>query len=150
MKNQSEFLPELKISSIQTDFTRVKIRSSKDAADYIRQFYSGDIDIFESSFILLVNNQLDTIGFAKISQGGITGTVIDPRIVAHYAVKSLACGVFVAHNHPSGILMPSENDKKLTIKIHAGLQLLDIDLHDHVILTQSGHYSFRDEGVSPW
>jgi DNA repair protein RadC len=150
MKNQSEFLPLLQLNSIQSDFPKVKIRSSLDAADFIRQFYTGDIDIFESSFILLVNNQLDTIGFAKISQGGITGTVIDPRIVAHYAVRSLACGVFVAHNHPSGILAPSENDKKLTIKIHAGLQLLDIDLHDHVILTQSGHYSFRDEGVQPW
>jgi len=150
MKNQSEFLPLLQLNSIQSDFPKVKIRISSDAADFIRQFYSGDIDIFESSFILLVNNQLDTIGFAKISQGGITGTVIDPRIVAHYAVKSLACGVFVAHNHPSGILIPSENDKKLTIKIHAGLQLLDIDLHDHVILTNSGYYSFRDQGVNPW
>jgi DNA repair protein RadC len=150
MKNQSEFLPELKISSIQSDFTRVKIRSSQDAADYIRQFYTGDIDIFESSFILLVNNQLETIGFAKISQGGITGTVIDPRIVAHYAVKSLACGVFVAHNHPSGILQPSESDKALTQKIYLGLKLLDIDLHDHVILTSSGHYSFRDNSLSPY
>ena len=150
MKKQSEFLPQLTISSIQTDFKRVKIRSSLEAANYIRQFYTGDIDIFESSFILLVDNQLNTIGFAKISQGGITGTVIDPRIVAHYAVKSLAVGVFIAHNHPSGVLQPSESDKALTQKIYLGLQLLDIQLHDHVILTNSGHYSFRDEGVSPW
>jgi DNA repair protein RadC len=150
MKNESEFLPQLTISSIQTDFKRVKVKSSLEAANYIRQFYTGDIDIFESAFILLVDNQLNTIGFAKISQGGITGTVIDPRIVAHYAVKSLAVGVFIAHNHPSGILQPSESDKALTQKIYLGLQLLDIQLHDHVILTNAGHYSFRDEGVSPW
>ena len=150
MQKQNNFLPEFKLQSIQSNFTRVKISSSQEAADYIRLFYSGDIEIFESSFILLVNNQLETIGFAKISQGGITGTVIDPRIVAHYAVKSLACGVFLAHNHPSGILKPSESDKAITQKIYLGLKLLDISLHDHVILTVSGHYSFRDVGISPF
>jgi len=150
MNNQSNFLPELKINSIQTDFQKVKITSTKAAADYLRQFYTGDIDIFESSFILLLNNNMHTIGFAKISQGGITGTVIDPRIVAHYAVKSLATCVIIAHNHPSGNLNPSESDKKVTEKIHKGLSLLDIDLVDHIILTSSGFTSFRDEGLAPY
>lgn len=147
MQNQNNFIPEFKIQSIQSDFQKVKITSSLEAANFIRRFYTGDIDIFESSFILLVNNSLNTIGFAKISQGGITGTVIDPRIVAHYAVKSLATGVFIAHNHPSGILSPSQSDKNITTKISLGLQLLDIELYDHVILTSFGHFSFRDEGL---
>lgn len=150
MNNQSNFLPELQINSIQTDFQKVKITSTKVAADYLRQFYTGDIDIFESSFILLLNYSMQTIGFAKISQGGITGTVIDPRIVAHYAVKSLATCVIIAHNHPSGNLTPSENDKKVTEKIHKGLSLLDIELVDHIILTSSSFTSFRDEGLAPY
>ena len=143
-------MPEFKIQSIQSDFTKVKLTNTQAAANYLRQFYTGDIDIFESSFILLLNNSMHTIGFAKISQGGITGTVIDPRIVAHYAVKCLATAVIIAHNHPSGNLNPSESDKKVTEKIHKGLSLLDIDLVDHVILTSSGFTSFRDEGIAPF
>jgi DNA repair protein RadC len=150
MENQTNFLPEFKIQSIQSDFTKVKLTNTQAAANYLRQFYTGDIDIFESSFILLLNNSMHTIGFAKISQGGITGTVIDPRIVAHYAVKCLATAVIIAHNHPSGNLNPSESDKKVTEKIHKGLSLLDIDLVDHVILTSSGFTSFRDEGIAPF
>jgi DNA repair protein RadC len=150
MKIQTNFLPEFKIQSIQSDFTKVKLTNTQAAANYLRQFYTGDIDIFESSFILLLNNSMHTIGFAKISQGGITGTVIDPRIVAHYAVKCLATAVIIAHNHPSGNLNPSESDKKVTEKIHKGLSLLDIDLVDHVILTSSGFTSFRDEGIAPF
>jgi DNA repair protein RadC len=111
------------------------LTNTQAAANYLRQFYTGDIDIFESSFILLLNNSMQTIGFAKISQGGITGTVIDPRIVAHYAVKCLATAVIIAHNHPSGNLNPSESDKKVTEKIHKGLSLLDIDLIDHIIFS---------------
>ena len=150
MENQNNFIPEFKIQSIQSDFTKVKLTNTQAAANYLRQFYTGDIDIFESSFILLLNNSMQTIGFAKISQGGITGTVIDPRIVAHYAVKCLATAVIIAHNHPSGNLNPSESDKKVTEKIHKGLSLLDIDLIDHIILTSQGFTSFRDEGITPF
>lgn len=150
MKNPSLFVPELKITSIQSDFIKMKITSAEDAANFIRQFYTGDIDIFESSFILLLNNNLQTIGFAKISQGGVTGTIIDPRIVAHYAVKSLATNVIIAHNHPSGSLKPSTQDKALTIKIKSGLELLDITLQDHIILTSEGFFSFRNEGLEPF
>ena len=147
MKNSSSTIPQFELRSVQSDFPKVRISNTTLAADYIRQFYNGDIDIFESSFILLLNNQLRTIGYAKISQGGITGTVIDPRIVAHYAVKSLAPHVIIAHNHPSGALYPSENDKTLTYKIQKGLELLDITLADHIILTSDGFYSFKVEGL---
>jgi DNA repair protein RadC len=147
MKNTIDTLPRLELRSVQSEFPRVKITSSQQAADFIRQFYTGDLDIFESSFILLLNNQLMTIGYAKLSQGGITGTIIDPRIVAHYAVKSLAPSVIIAHNHPSGANYPSEADKTLTNKILKGLELLDIVLQDHIILTADEFYSFKQNDL---
>lgn len=139
-------LPRFEITSVQTDFPRVKITSSELASDFIRRFYTGDIDIFESSFVLLLNSQNITIGYAKLSQGGIQGTVVDPRLVAHYAVKCLASAVILAHNHPSGALRPSDADLTLTKKINSGLDLLDIKLLDHVIITSEGYYSLADNG----
>ena len=134
------------LKKIQSEFPKTKIRSSADSAEFIRQFYSDDIDIFESSFILLLNRANNTIGYAKISQGGITGTVVDPRLVAKYAVESLATAVILAHNHPSGNTEPSIADKEITHKIKNGLKLLDIDLLDHLILTNESYYSLADNG----
>lgn len=100
----------------RTNFERVKITSSADAAKFMRQFYSDDIEIYESFFILLLNRAKVTIGYAKISQGGICGTVVDPKITCKYVVDSLADSVILAHNHPSGTLQPSQADKDITKK----------------------------------
>lgn len=134
------------LKKIQSDFPAIKISSSDDSFEFIKQFYSDDIEIFESSFILLLNKANITIGYAKISQGGITGTVVDPRIVAKYAIESLATSVILAHNHPSGNLVPSKADLLITEKIKGGLSLLDITVLDHLILTSNSYYSFADEG----
>lgn len=146
MNHLSDNLPRFELASVQSDFPRIKIQSSEAAANFIRRFYTGDIDIFESSFVLLLNSQNLTIGYAKLSQGGIQGTIMDPRLVAHYAVKCLASAVIIAHNHPSGALKPSEADLTLTKKINSGLDLLDIKLLDHVIITSEGFYSLLDNG----
>lgn len=127
-------------------FEKVKINSSTKAAEYIRKFYHEDIEIYESFFILLLNNSLETIGYAKISQGGLTSTVVDVRIICKYAIDSLAVNVMIAHNHPSGTLRPSEADHQITKKIKNALNLLDINLTDHIILTTESYYSFRDNG----
>ena len=147
MKPIENTLPRFEIKSVQSDFPSVRISNTSTAADFIRQFYGDDIFIFESAFILLLNNSNNTIGFAKISQGGITGTVVDARLVAHYAVNSLATSVILAHNHPSGNLNPSESDRQLTNKIKEGLKLLDISLLDHIILTGASYTSFADSGL---
>jgi len=146
MNHLSDNLPRFELASVQSDFPRIKIQSSGAAANFIRRFYTGDIDIFESSFVLLLNSQNLTIGYAKLSQGGIQGTIMDPRLVAHYAVKCLASAVIIAHNHPSGALKPSDADITLTKKINSGLDLLDIKLLDHVIITSEGYYSLLDNG----
>jgi DNA repair protein RadC len=98
------------LKKIQTEFPSVKITTPDQAADFIRQFYFDDIEIFESFFILLLNQGNKTIGYAKISQGGISGTVVDVRIIAKYAIEALATSVILAHNHPSGNLTPSQAD----------------------------------------
>lgn len=144
---QTTTAKQFEIKKIQTNFPNVKITGSDTAADFIRQFYGDDIEVFESSFILLLNNAHKTIGFAKISQGGITGTVIDVRLVAKYAVEAIATAVVLAHNHPSGNLKYSQSDLAITKKVKNGLNILDINLIDHLILTAEGHYSFADNGI---
>jgi len=139
-------IPLFELKKIQTNFPEGTIHSSKDSFEFIKQFYLDDIEIFESAFILLLNNANKTIGYAKISQGGITGTVVDPRLIAKYAVESLAVAVILAHNHPSGKLYPSGADKTLTEKVKEGLRYLDIKLLDHIILTNNSYYSMADEG----
>lgn len=140
-------LKQYTLKAEKTDFEKVLITSSKSAAEYIRQFYLGDIEIYESFFILLLNRANKTIGYAKISQGGITGTVVDKKIIAKYVIDSLASGVIIAHNHPSGQLVPSDADKRITKDIKEVCYLIDTQLLDHVILTSEGYLSFSDEGI---
>jgi DNA repair protein RadC len=128
-------------------FEAVKIANSGMSADFIRQFYLDDIEIFESFFIVLLNRQNMTIAWAKISQGGVAGTVVDPIVVAKYAVDTLSSSVILAHNHPSGNLNPSQADKDLTKRITQGLELFGIRVLDHIILTKDSYLSMQDEGL---
>jgi DNA repair protein RadC len=134
------------LTKTATDFPRVKITSSTDAHNVIRQYYSGDIEVYESFFILLVDRSNTTVGYAKISQGGIAGTVVDVKIVAKYCLDSLCSGVVLAHNHPSGNLRPSVQDEQITKKVIGALELIDVNVLDHLILTADSYYSFKDEG----
>ncbi len=124
----------------------MQVKSSQDCYQYIRQFYGDDIEVWESFFILLLNRSNQTIGYAKISQGGVTGTVVDTKIIAKYAVDSLASGVILAHNHPSGNTNPSQADVEITKKTKNALTLFDVKVLDHIILTKDKYYSFADEG----
>ena len=141
-----ERLEEIGLTRKPTNFERTKITSSKATYDVIKQFYHQDITLYESFFLLLLNNSNETIGFVKISQGGITGTVVDVRIIAKYCVEVLATSCILAHNHPSGKLFPSDADLTITKKIKEALKILDVQVLDHLILTDKGYYSFADEG----
>ena len=129
-------MKKFELKTIQTDFPNVKIRESHDAINMIRKFYGDDIEQYESCFILLLNNANMTVGYAKISQGGVTGTVVDVRLIAKYAIDSLATGVIMAHNHPSGNLNQSEADSNVTKKVSNALKLFDITLVDSFIITK--------------
>ena len=147
MKIYKKSLPLITLKKTKTDFPCIKILKSADASEFIRNFYSDDIGIYESFFILLLNRGNTTIGYAKISQGGIVGTVIDATIIAKFCVEALAKSVILCHNHPSGNLTPSEADKEVTKKIAATLKIFDCEVLDHIILTEDSYFSFADEGL---
>ena len=101
----------------------------------------------EEFWILLVNRSNRIIDKAKISQGGISETTIDVRLILKNAIEKTASGIALCHNHPSGNLNPSEQDKNITSKLISAAKLLDIIVIDHVIVTDNGYFSFADEGI---
>jgi DNA repair protein RadC len=137
---------EYTLKANKTEFDRVQLRGAESAVKYLRHFFFDDISIYESCFMMLLNRSNTVIGYVKISQGGITGTVVDPLLVAKYAIDSLAKGVVLCHNHPSGQLRPSDGDDAITFKVKGGLDMFGITLLDHIILTEAGYYSYADEG----
>jgi len=138
------------VGEIQVDYrprTRpsVKIQSSADAHKQLSSLFIR-MNYKEEFFMLLLNRANQTLGWAKISEGGIAGTVADPKLIFQHALIAHASSIIVAHNHPSGNLNPSEADRAITRKLHQIGQLLDISVLDHLIITTEGYYSFGDEG----
>jgi len=101
----------------------------------------------EEFWIVYLNNSNKVIGKWQLSKGGITGTVVDVRLVFKTALEMGATGIVLCHNHPSGILMASDADKQITKKIITAGNSLDIKIMDHVIVTERGYFSFADEGI---
>ncbi len=126
-----------------------KITSSVSAAELLFDTWNKDqIGLQECFKVMLLNNANRVKGIFEVSTGGITGTLVDVRILFAVILKSLTCAVILAHNHPSGTLKPSEADKYLTRKIIKAGELLDIKILDHLILTPDGDYlSFADQGI---
>ena len=137
---------EYTLKAEKKDFPIEKIREPKDVYSYAMKFYFDDIRIYESVFLIMLNAAHNTIGYAKISQGGISQTIVDHKIVAKYAIESLASSVILVHNHPSGEVRPSKIDDELTKKIQSCLNVFDIKLSDHVIVTDCTYYSYQEEG----
>ena len=123
----------------------VQIKCSKDVADIFQPILS-DL-LHEEFWILFLNRSNRVINRMKLSQGGISGTVTDVRMVMKKAVEYLASGIIVCHNHPSGNLNPSEADSKITQKIKEAGNLLDVQLLDHLIISDKDYYSFADNGL---
>jgi len=149
MTTNSSFASQ-KVLGVQTknsDFPVVKISKPSDSADFARQFYGDDLVLYESFFLILLNRALHTIAWAKISQGGVIGTVVDTKIICKYAVDCLASSVVLVHNHPSGNLRPSGADKEITQKIIDALELFDVRVVDHIILTETSFLSMSEENL---
>lgn len=126
-----------------------KISSSTMAAEVLFECWEKDlIEIQELFIIMFLNNSNKVKGFLPLSQGGITGTLVDIRILFAVALKSLSTAIILAHNHPSGNLKPSSSDKALTQKIKKAGELFDIKVLDHIILIPGGNYfSFADQSL---
>lgn len=122
-----------------------KITSSKVAFE-IMQPIIGELP-HEEFWILFLNNSNKVIHKAQISKGGITGTVVDSRIIFKTALEYNATSLILTHNHPSGKLFPSDADKEVTKKLKLAGQQLDVLVLDHIIITETGYYSFNDQGI---
>lgn len=122
-----------------------KITSSKDAFEMLK----GDLmDLpHEEFWVLLLNRANRVYKKKRVSEGGVSGTVADPKIIYKMALEELASGVIVAHNHPSGNLAASQSDIDLTRKLKEAGKFLEIQLLDHLILAGQKYYSFADEGL---
>lgn len=124
---------------------KVVIKQSSDIAGYLQ---SALKDLSYEVFGVLFLNQANRVNhFEIISQGGITGTVADPRIILRKALEEEAVNIILCHNHPSGNLKPSRADEELTRKIKEAARFLDIKVLDHIIVSDQGYYSFADEGL---
>jgi DNA repair protein RadC len=121
------------------------IHASKDAFNIMHRYFR-DLN-HEEFWILLLGQSGKVIGKEQVSKGGLNGTVADPKIIFHLALQHHAASIVLMHNHPSGNLKPSQLDIQLTQKIVAAGRMLDINIFDHLIITNSGYYSFADEGL---
>jgi DNA repair protein RadC len=126
------------------------IKSSLDSYNVLKEFIPENTIALKEHFVVLYLNRANkVIGGYKLSEGDITGTVVDLRLLFSIALKSVACNIIIGHNHPSGNLTPSKQDIALTQKIKDAGFMLDISLVDHIILTPDvgRFYSFSDEGI---
>lgn len=127
---------------------RPQIKSSKEAYDLLKSTWDqGKIEYFEQFKILFLNHSLKVLGLYEMSSGGITGTIVDLRMIFSAALKANATSIMIAHNHPSGNTRPSDADRYMTNKIRQAGELLDIKLMDHLIITSESYYSFTEDGV---
>jgi DNA repair protein RadC len=101
----------------------------------------------EEFWIVYLNNSNKVIHKNQLSKGGITGTLVDVRLVMKTAIEVGATGLILAHNHPSGTLKPSEADKQITKKLKTAAESLDIKVLDHLIVTEKAYFSFADENI---
>jgi len=137
----------IKLAKCPEELEKIKITNSTESSNFARCFYDDDLEIYESMFLILLDRSNNTIGWCKISQGGVTGTIIDIKIIVKYALDALACSIILFHNHPSGNINPSTQDIEYTNRLKSCLKLFDINFLDHVILTKNLFFSFADEAL---
>ncbi|GAA3561364.1 JAB domain-containing protein [Snuella lapsa] len=125
------------------------VKSSEEAAKLLFDGWNINNIGFQETFkVLLLNNANKVKGVYQLSTGSLTGTLVDMRILFAVIIKTLSINIILCHNHPSGKLLPSEADKKLTEKIQGAAKFFDVNVLDHLIIVPNGaYYSFADNGL---
>lgn len=143
----------LKAKEIELSYKREKkidrerLLSSEDIFKFALKFYDENtIEFREYFYVILMNNNLKPNGWYKVSEGGLTETVVDVRMVMQAALLSNSNIIALVHNHPSGSVRPSRDDDRLTERIKKASDVLNIKVIDHVIVTPDTYYSYNDEG----
>ena len=146
--NQFNAIAEISVhySHLVKPSQQTKVCSSGDIYNHIFPLWK-DMDYRETFAILFLSRASRILGIQWLSTGGTTGTVVDAKMIFQAALKVNANSIVMIHNHPSCNLQPSDADIKLTRKIKAGGELLNINVIDHIIFTSEGYYSFADEGI---
>jgi DNA repair protein RadC len=146
MKKYKTNIDQVSLIRTPSDVKKVKIENSVHSNEYLIKLYNPNTIAYNESFIALyLNRANNTIAWQLVSQGGLTGTVVDLQMIIKGALDCGACGIILSHNHPSGNIKPSTSDITLTKKITEAAKMFDISILDHVIVTRDdGYYSFSD------
>ncbi len=129
-------------------FTLPIVKRSSQAYSIFLEIWDRDyISYFEQCYLLMLNAQSRVLAYRNVSNGGITGTLIDVRIVYQTALLCNATSIIIAHNHPSGRLEPSNNDLLITKKLASAGEILNIEFSDHLIISPNRYYSLSDNGL---
>ncbi|MBL4862692.1 MAG: JAB domain-containing protein [Crocinitomicaceae bacterium] len=143
-------LNEIQIIYKRTNHDLPQVTCSKIAYETALKAYSehnSNLDLKEYFYILLLNRKNVIVSFYKVSEGGVTGTIADTKLIFSTCIKCLCSSVILVHNHPSGNLQPSKEDIDLTNKLLKAGRILDIEVLDHLIITSDKYYSFSDDGL---
>lgn len=143
-------IPEIKLTYQPSAelFTRPQIKDADQAYELFMKIWEPDtFYLLEHFYALFLNRGLKIIGVFNLGKGGTSGVVVDLKLLMTAALKSNASSLIVAHNHPSGGIIPSPADVQITTKINNACNLLDMSLSDHLILGHQSYYSFRNEGL---
>lgn len=141
-------VPELKIKVTRSKGDLVTIKNSKSVFEILQNCFDHDTIYFNEEMILLaLNRRNHVIGYYRISKGGMSATILDNKIVFSILLNCGAHNFILAHNHPSGDTSPSQEDIDITYNIKKAGKLLDINLLDHLICSETEYYSFADNGL---
>ena len=138
---------EVELTYKSTSKSRSKIYSSEDAYRYLLPTYKEGTICYKEYFkVLFLNQSSQVLGYTLISEGGITETCADVRVILQAALLTNSVAIILAHNHPSGSMKPSRQDMEITKQVKDAARFMRITVTDHLILTDEGYYSFADEG----
>ncbi|QFG52037.1 JAB domain-containing protein [Chryseobacterium sp.] len=141
-------IAEIQVSYKPSRLLDFKIQDSQKSFQVILDKWEKDtIEMQEEVKLLLLNRNNKVLGIYSLAKGGITSCVVDVRIILAVALKALATGIILVHNHPSGNLAPSADDKNITEQLQSSCKLVGITLVDHLIITREDYFSFADEGL---
>ncbi len=151
MKTQLNELqaPQVYINYVRPEYDSMKkVLKSEECVDIIRELYNDfRIDYKECFWVVLLNASNCVLGISKVSEGSDMKTVASTKEILQLTILSHATAVILIHNHPSGSTLPSGPDKALTKRIRISLELFEIELLDHIVITKEGYLSMADEGI---
>ena len=130
----------------QDPYDSFKAITSKDSYKAMKLIIGEQIDVTETVIAVFMNTKNESIGWFRVSSGGVSSCIVDMKVVLSAALNCLASTIIICHNHPSGGLKPSSSDDILTKRLNDACKLLDIALLDHLIITENSYYSYADEG----